>query len=77
MSESTAASWKGNPADVLDPWQIAAFALRSNDLEFVKFCMDLVVAPMRHGGDMVEASEELILPKLSSILMERININRN
>lgn len=65
--------WKGNTSEALDPWVVAAHALQFNDNALVEFCMDLVVAPLRQGKEILAPSVPPTWPALSVLLVEKIN----
>lgn len=69
---STASSWTGRASEALDPWKVAAYASQCNDATLVDLCMDMVVAPLMMGKDML-ASGNPVLPALCIVLMEKVN----
>lgn len=74
MSLSTADGEDDIPfTHVLDPWQIAAYGSQCNDAELVDFCMNLVVAPLKHGKNMLAPSTPPTVPALLQILIEKTN----
>lgn len=75
LSLSNAASWKGQLSAALDPWQVATHASRCNDQALVDFCMDLVVAPLRRGRNMLAPTTATpILPALFQVMMDKVNV---